>query len=143
MVVTFLSFIKRDFDQKLGASILDNANYIYAGGSDDDALNLRVKRYTGSTEAYAYLRTWYTPTGVLSKPTLAVHTTYDPIITADSIAVYPDAVQRAGSSAHFVQKFVAHDGHCAITESEIRTALDELIQWKRTGARPAAGPLTH
>jgi len=141
-VITFFTYIQRDFAQKVGGSVLDNANAIYAGGADDDALNLHVKRYTGSPEAYAYLRTWYTPTGILSKPTLAVHTTYDPIIPADSISHYSDTVQRAGSSANFVQQLVAHDGHCSITGPETMAALQELIRWKRTGERPKAGPLT-
>ncbi len=141
-VVTFFTYIQRDFAQKTGGSVLDNANLIYAGGADDDALNLHVRRYTGSPDAFAYLRTWYTPSGLLSKPTLAVHTTYDPIIPADSIALYPDAVQRSGSSANFVQQLVAHDGHCSISGPETTAALQELIRWKRTGVRPNAGPLT-
>jgi len=141
-VITFFTYIQRDLAQKAGRSTLDNANAIYVGGTDDDALNLHVKRYTATPEALAYLRTWYTPTGVLSKPTLAVHTTYDPIIAADSIALYADAVQRAGSTANFVQQLVAHDGHCAISGAETMMALEELISWKRTGVRPAAGPLT-
>jgi hypothetical protein len=82
--VVFGSFIQRDFEQKLGASVLDNHNFIYAGGPDDNALNDGVKRYTAPESVLAYLKTWYTPTGVLLKPMLAVHTTYDPIIPADT-----------------------------------------------------------
>ena len=141
-VITFYTYILRDYAQKIGGQVLDNANEIYAGGPDDDALNLHIKRYTASPETLAYLRTWYTPSGILSKPTLAVHTTYDQIIPADSIALYSDAVQRAGSSANFVQQLVAHDGHCAISGPETMAALGELIRWKRTGVRPKAGPLT-
>jgi hypothetical protein len=94
---------------------VDNHNFIYAGGPDDNALNDGVKRYTASDAALAWLKTWYTPTGVLLKPTLAVHTTYDPIIPAESVRLYADQVQRAGSSANFVQQYVKHDGHCHIS----------------------------
>ena len=132
-------FIERDFEQKIGAPVLENANYIYAGGADDNALNDGVKRYTASPAALAYLKTWYTPTGVLMRPTLAVHTTYDPIIPAETTALYADAVRRAASSDNFVQQYVKHDGHCNIGGPETGAALGELIRWKRTGVKPSAG----
>jgi pimeloyl-ACP methyl ester carboxylesterase len=137
--LVFSTFIERDFEQKLGQSILDNHNFIYAGGPDDNALNDGVKRYTATDAALSYLKTWYTPTGILLKPTLAVHTTYDPIIPADTVRLYAEQVQRAGSSANFVQQYVKHDGHCHITGPETATALEELIQWKREGKRPVSG----
>ncbi len=137
--VVFGSYIERDFEQKLGASVLDNRNFIYAGGADDNALNDGVKRYVASDAALAYLKTWYTPTGELLKPMLAVHTTYDPIIPADSVRLYADQVQRAGSGANFVQQYVKADGHCNISGPETMTALQELIEWKHTGKRPASG----
>jgi pimeloyl-ACP methyl ester carboxylesterase len=138
-VMVFFAYIQRDLEQKIGASVLDNHNVIYAGGPDDNALNDGVKRYTASPAALMYLKTWYTPTGVLMRPTLAVHTTYDPIIPADSTALYADAVQRAGSSENFVQQYVKHDGHCKIDGPETLAALRELIRWKHTGVKPAAG----
>jgi pimeloyl-ACP methyl ester carboxylesterase len=139
MVVVFYAYIQRDLEQKIGSPVLDNHNTIYAGGADDNALNDGVKRYTATAEALAYVKTWYTPTGVLVRPTLAVHTTYDPIIPADSTVSYADSVQRAASGEHFVQQYVKHDGHCNIPGAETGAALAELIRWKRTGVKPAAG----
>jgi pimeloyl-ACP methyl ester carboxylesterase len=139
--IAFGAFIERDFEQKLGAPILNNGNFIYAGGPDDNALNDGVKRYTASDAALGYLKTWYTPTGILLKPTLAVHTTYDPIIPADSVRLYADQVQRSGSSANFVQQYVKADGHCNISADETTSALQELIHWKHTGEKPAGGPV--
>jgi len=139
MVLVFYVYIQRDMDQKVGASVLDNHNVIYAGGSDDNALNDGVKRYTAAAGALTYLKTWYTPTGVLQRPTLAVHTTYDPIIPADTVVLYADAVERAASSANFVQQYVKHDGHCNISGPEMGAALGELIRWKRSGVKPEAG----
>ena len=77
----------------------------------------------------------------LLKPMLAVHTTYDPIIPADSVRLYADQVQRAGSSANFVQQYVKADGHCHFSGAETAAALDELILWKHTGKRPDPGIL--
>jgi pimeloyl-ACP methyl ester carboxylesterase len=137
--VVFSTYIHRDLEQKLGVSVLENADTIYAGGADDNALNDGVKRYSAPAAALAYLKTWYTPTGLLLKPTLAVHTTYDPIIPANTVAYYADAVGRAGSTDEFVQQYVKHDGHCSIKGPEMAAALGELIRWKRAGVRPAPG----
>ena len=137
--VVFSTYIHRDLEQKLGVSVLENADTIYAGGPDDNALNDGVKRYSAPTAALAYLKTWYTPTGLLLKPTLAVHTTYDPIIPANTVAYYADAVGRAASTAEFVQQYVKHDGHCKIQGPEMAAALGELIRWKRSGIKPAPG----
>jgi pimeloyl-ACP methyl ester carboxylesterase len=137
--VVFGTFIQRDMEQKVGAPVMDNENYIYTGGPDDNALNDGVKRYRASDAALAYMKTWYTPTGVLLKPVLAVHTTYDPIINPDSVSVYADQVAHMGSERNFVQQYVKADGHCNIDGPQTVTALDELIHWKRTGERPTGG----
>jgi len=139
--MAFGGYVERDMEEKIGASVVDNHNYIYAGGPDDNALNDGVKRYTASDPALDYLKTWYTPTGVLAKPMLAVHTTYDPIIPPESVSVYSDLVQRSGSSRNFVQQYVKADGHCHISGEETAAALEELIQWKRNGIQPKSGPL--
>ena len=135
-VIVFYTYIQRDFEQKIGASVLDNHSMIYAGGADDNALNDGVQRYTAAPAALAYLKTWYTPTGVLMKPLLAVHTTYDPIIPPQTLELYADLVARTASSDEFVQQYVKHDGHCNISGPEMGAALGELIRWKRTGAKP-------
>jgi pimeloyl-ACP methyl ester carboxylesterase len=142
--VVFSTYIQRDLQQKLGVPVMDNAETIYAGGADDNALNDGVKRYSAPTAALSYLKTWYTPTGLLLKPTLAVHTTYDPIIPATTVAYYADSVVRAASTDQFVQQYVKHDGHCNIGGPETAAALGELIRWKRSGVKPAAGvvPMT-
>jgi pimeloyl-ACP methyl ester carboxylesterase len=137
--VVFSTYIERDLEQKLGVSVMDNSETIYAGGPDDNALNDGVARYTAPTAALSYLKTWYTPTGLLLKPTLAVHTTYDPIIPANTVAYYADAVMRSASTDQFVQQYVKHDGHCNIGGPETAAALSELIRWKRSGVKPPAG----
>ncbi len=138
-VLAFLAFIERDFEQKLGAPVLNNANLIYFGGPDDNALNVGVHRYTASSAALDYLKTWYTPTGVLDRPMLAVHTTYDPIIPPDTVSQYADLVQRMGSSRFFVQQFVQADGHCNISPEQTLTAMDELLTWVHSGKKPTPG----
>jgi pimeloyl-ACP methyl ester carboxylesterase len=137
--VVFTTFILRDIEQKTGGSVIDNHNYIYAGGPDDNALNDGVKRYTASPATIDFLRKWYTLSGVLTKPTLAVHTTYDPLIPAESVSVYADLVERMGSGGNFVQQYVKADGHCNFSGPDTVAALNELIQWKREGKKPEGG----
>jgi pimeloyl-ACP methyl ester carboxylesterase len=139
--IVFSTYVLRDLEQKIGTPVVDNHNFIYAGGADDNALNDGVKRYTAPDKALNYLKTWYTPSGILSKPMLAVHTTYDPIIPAETVSVYADLAQRAGSSRNFVQQYVKADGHCNFTPAETVAALNELIEWKRHGTKPPAGRL--
>ncbi len=138
-VMVFLDYIERDFEQKLGAPMINNANLIYFGGPDDNALNAGVKRYTAANAALDYLKTWYTPTGVLDRPMLAVHTSYDPVIPPDTVSVYADLTQRMGSSRFFVQQIVEADGHCNFTPEQTLTAMDELLTWVHSGKRPAPG----
>lgn len=138
-VMVFLAYIERDLEQKIGAPMINNANLIYFGGPDDNALNAGVKRYTAANAALDYLKTWYTPTGVLDRPMLAVHTSYDPVIPPDTVSQYADLVQRMGSSRFFVQQFVEADGHCNFSPEQTLTAMDELLTWAHSGKRPAPG----
>jgi pimeloyl-ACP methyl ester carboxylesterase len=140
--MVFGSFIERDMQQKIGAHELENHNFLYAGGPDDNALNDSVKRYTASDTALDYLKTWYTPTGLLARPMLAVHTTYDPLIPPEWVSVYADLTQRMGSSRYFVQQYVKADGNCHISGPQTVAALEELVQWKRAGVKPKPGAVT-
>jgi len=135
------TIVLRDLEQKIGSSVINNDAYIYAGGSDDNVLNDGVKRYTASDAALGYMKSHYTPTGVLLRPMLAVHTTYDPTFFSNNVSIYADQVQRSGSIHNFVQQYVKHDGHCAITPEETLMSIEELVHWKQTGERPLSGPL--
>jgi len=91
-----------------------------------------VKRYTGSPAAAEYLHAWYTPTGRLSDPMLAVHTTYDPLVPP----WIPNMYATLAPEALFVQQYVKRPGHCAITPEETARAFSQLREWKQTGKRP-------
>ena len=137
----FHVFVIRDLQHKAGGNPFDNRNYIYTGTEDDRALNDSVKRYAADGAAAQYLTRYYTPTGRLMDPMLALHTTYDTLINPTSIFPYTQAVTRAGFSRYFVQQYVKADGHCNITPQQTGIAFDELLSWVRTGARPRPGSL--
>lgn len=140
--LVFLTEVIREIQQRAGGNPFDNRDVIYESADDYNALNKGVKRYAASARAAEYVRTWYTPTGRLSRPMLAIHTTYDPIVPVRVPAMYPTIAESAGARDLFVQQFVEHDGHCTILPKEIAHGFSALRDWKDKGVRPASG-LTH
>jgi hypothetical protein len=98
-----------------------------------------VGRYAGSDAAAEWLRKRYTVTGHLTKPVLAITTVYDPLIPAWVPDFYATALD-PGSDDFFVQRWVAHDGHCAISPEETGKSFDDLVRWKHSGTRPPNPP---
>jgi len=137
--VVFFTYILMDLEQRGGGNPFDNRNIIYSGTPDDNALNDGVKRYASSPRAIEYLHTYYTPTGRLTRPMLAIHTTYDPLVPPWIPNAYSVLTETMGTMSMFVQQYVKHDGHCAINNAEVSHGFAELREWKNRGVRPAAG----
>ena len=72
---------------------------------------------------------------------LAIHTVYDTLIPATSLAEYSQRVSETGSVDFFTQQYVDHVGHCAVTNDEIGRAFDELVGWVHGGPKPKGGKL--
>ncbi len=139
--LAFFTFILKDIQQRGGGNPFDNRDTIYEGTPDDNAVNDGVKRYAASARAAAYLRAWYTPTGRLARPMLAIHTTYDALVRPYVPNEYAMLASQNGSAAMFAQQYVKHDGHCAILPAEIARGFELLRAWARTGQRPPGGAL--
>lgn len=137
--VVFFTYILMDLEQRGGGNPFDNRNIIYSGTPDDNALNDGVKRYAGNPRAIQYLHTYYTPTGRLTRPMLAIHTTYDPLVPPWVPNAYSLLTQQMGTENLFVQQYVKHDGHCAINNTEVARGFAELREWKDRGTAPAGG----
>jgi len=150
--IVYFTFVVADMQHRAGGNPFDNRNFLYSGASPtstaaDNALNDGVRRYAAEPQARDYLLHHYTPNGRLGRPMLALHTTYDPRIPGNTLAVYGEQVAIAGFSQNLVQQYVRRDGHCAFTQEEVGRTFDELIQWIHNGKRPPAGllpiPATH
>jgi pimeloyl-ACP methyl ester carboxylesterase len=137
--LVFFTYVLMDLEQRGGGNPFDNRNIIYTGTPDDNALNDGVKRYTADPRAREYAHSFYTPTGKLTRPMLAIHTTYDPIVQPWVPDAYARLTEQAGTANLFVQQYVKHDGHCAINNTEVARGFAELREWKNHGVRPAAG----
>ena len=138
-VIASISYDIKEMQQRTHGNPFGNADLIYTGSGDDFALNDGVRRYRADARASAYLSRWYTPTGKLLKPMLALHDTGDPLVVASSTFEYALLAQRAGYGDHFVQQYVNREGHCVFTPAQIGNAFNELVEWTRTGKRPASG----
>jgi pimeloyl-ACP methyl ester carboxylesterase len=137
--LTFITYMLLDLQERSGGNPFDNRNTIYETSDNYNALNDGVKRYSADPKAAEYIRTWYTPTGRLTHPMLAIHTSYDPLVPVRIPDRYPELVEQTGSTSMFVQQYVKHDGHCNILPAEIAAGFTELRAWKDNGTRPHAG----
>ncbi|MDR3388261.1 MAG: alpha/beta hydrolase [Rudaea sp.] len=140
-VIAFAGYEIRELQQRAHGNPFGNADLVYVGSGDDFALNDGVRRYRAEPEAAAYLARWYTPTGRLTRPLLALHDTGDPLVPAPGAFEYALAAERAGHGDNFVQQFVNREGHCVFTPGEIGHAFDELVAWTQSGKRPESGKL--
>lgn len=140
-VIAFIGVEMRELQQRTHGNPVGNDNLIYVGSGDDDALNDGVRRYRADPSAAAYLARWYTPTGKLLRPMLALQDVGDPLVPAYTPFTYALAATRAGHGDHFVQQYVHHEGHCVFTPQQIGRAFDELTEWMDAGQRPRAGQL--
>jgi pimeloyl-ACP methyl ester carboxylesterase len=137
--LTFVTYMFLDLEKRAGGNPFDNRNQIYEAPDNYNALNDGVKRYTADPRAEEYVRTWYTPTGKLTRPMLAIHTSYDQLVPVRIPSMYIGLVEQSGSQDLFVQQYVKHDGHCNIQADEIAAGFTELRAWKDKGLKPHSG----
>ncbi len=144
--MVYFTYVIGDMQRRAHGNPFDNRNFLYTGTNPntaafDNLLNDGVRRYVADPRARDYLLHHYTPTGRLTRPTLALHTTYDPRIPGNTLTVYAEQVAIAGFAGNLVQQYVHRDGHCTFTSEEVGRTFDELRQWIHTGQSPPAGLL--
>jgi len=137
--IVFLTYILKDLEQRSGGNPFDNRNTIYVGLPNSDTVNDRIARYEADRGALTYLQQNYTPTGKLTRPVLAIHTTYDPLVSPSIPSDYFLTAREAGSGQFFVQQYVKRGGHCNIKPAEVERGFAEVLAWKKNGTVPKAG----
>lgn len=140
-VISFAGYEIAELRRRAHGLPVGNAELIYVGSGDDAAINDGVQRYRADANAAMYLARWYTPSGKLTRPLLALHDSGDPLVPANSAHEYALAAIRAGHGGNFVQQYVNREGHCVFTPQEIGHAFDELVKWARSGKRAPSGKL--
>lgn len=140
-IVAFITQILGELQRRTHGNPFGNADLIYTRSGDDFALNDGVKRYRADAQAAAYVARWYTPTGKLLRPLLALHDTGDPLVPAGDAFEYALTAERAGHGDNFVQQYINREGHCVFEPDEITRAFGELADWVDVGKRPVSGRL--
>lgn len=142
-MMVYYTYVVGDIQRKSGGNPFSNREIIYTTGDvkADYALNDGVTRYTGDPRARKYLLENYEPNGHVTRPVVALHTVFDPIVPGSMLVPYQQTIAKAGFSHNYVQKYVHREGHCAMSPEEVGSAFDELTSWVHTGKAPAAGLL--
>jgi pimeloyl-ACP methyl ester carboxylesterase len=131
-------YVAMDLQKKSGGQPFDNKDLIYYGTSDDTGLNRGVQRYSGDQRAAQYLVQYFTQTGELLRPTLALHTIYDRLIPPPTIFGYSNLVTRMGHKENLAVQWGNDQGHCSFTVPQQATAFKELLDWVHSGKKPDA-----
>jgi pimeloyl-ACP methyl ester carboxylesterase len=140
-IVSLYHLLYTELADRAGGNPIDNCNSVYSGLEPIRGLNALVPRYEAAPEALAYLRRFYTPTGEIEDPVLAVHTTYDAGVPPSVPDLYNMIVDLEGTGEWFVQMYVEADGHCNIAPAFVGRAFDRLRAWAARGIRPEPGIL--
>lgn len=136
-VIDFGQNMLKETTEWLGGLPVGNTETIYDGfGNENNKLNGKVKRYVADPDAAAYYIQYNTPTGIISDPVLALHTTYDELLPVQNYKYYEAATRIQGTGDLYTQQYVVSDGHCNFTLEETGQAFDQLLKWIIDGVRP-------
>jgi len=124
-----------DAQQRIGGQPYDNSRRVYAGSSDDAALNAEVDRFSADPSAATGLARFAT-SGKLTAPLVDLHTTGDPIVPVRQSQLYSDKVSEAGSGSEFTYLEIERFGHCTFEKEELLSAFAQL--WQKIGPGPSA-----
>ena len=133
--LVFLDGVLRDLAAQTGGNPFDNTNTFYTGFPDDWALNAKVER-VAATSSNQRLVT-YDRTGIVDKPLLMMHTTYDQLINPNDAINKYDALVHEKRKEQNLKTFITDgQGHCAFNYEQESTAFDALRTWAKTGQKP-------
>jgi pimeloyl-ACP methyl ester carboxylesterase len=108
-------------------------------GADLRAINA-APRITAAPAAARFLERNVVFDGRIRVPVLTMHTTSDWLVPVPHEQSYASAVDHAGNGALLRQLFVHRAGHCAFSDAEMLTALNELVRRLDGGHWPALAP---
>jgi pimeloyl-ACP methyl ester carboxylesterase len=133
--VLFMDGVLRDIVKQSGGNPFDNTNTLYAGFPDDWEINKNVERLAAN--ATSDRLTIYDRTGIIDKPVLMMHTSYDQLISPTyGVVNYDNMVHQMHKEQNLKVFYTNGQGHCRFTPQETATAFDALRQWSKTKQKP-------
>jgi pimeloyl-ACP methyl ester carboxylesterase len=140
-IIALYHVLYKELEERAGGNPIDNRNSVYCGLEPIRGLNADVQRFAAEPGAFEYIRRYYTPTGELQDPVIAIHTTYDAGVPPELPDFYSTLTGLKGTDDLFVQMYVDTDGHCNIAPAYMGRAFDMLRGWAAGGDRPEPGIL--
>ncbi len=135
-ILVFTEGVVRDIVLDEGGNPYDNTNTLYTGFPDDWDLNAKVERLTATVPAKRL--SIYDRTGIIDKPVVMIHTTYDPIIAPFAGIDNYDALVHQMHKEQNLKVFITNgQGHCVFTNEQAGIAFDALRAWTKSGQKPA------
>lgn len=122
-----------DARARLGGQPFDNSTRVYAGSSNDAALNASVQRHTADPAASAALARFQT-SGNLRVPLTTLHTTGDEIVPFNQSQLYGEKVRQSGAAGLLTHHTVDRHGHCSFQGIEVLGAFTTLMERVRAQA---------
>ena len=121
----FTEGVLRDLFTQTAGNPFDNTNTLYSGFPDDFELNQKVERLAATSSATRL--TTYDRTGIVDKPLLMMHTTYDQLISPTNGTVnYDNLVHQMNREKNLKTFLTNGQGHCAFSNEQTGIAFDAL-----------------
>ncbi|WP_411281836.1 alpha/beta hydrolase-fold protein [Gemmatimonas sp.] len=124
-----------------GNPYFDNASTQYTSAtlpaSELQTINAGIARYRALPSTLNGMNNNYTPSGKLKRPMLMLSGSFDPNVPAFNQAAYLAAATSAGSTQFLLQRTLPSEYHCTYPFSDVVSAFHDLVQWSRTGVKPA------
>jgi hypothetical protein len=119
-----------------GASPFGNVGAVYAGSSDDAALNAGVLRYKADPKAVATLSADADLGGKIPVPVLTVHAIHDPSAMVELQERFGRTMAAAGRGDALVQTFTGDKDHSYLSDPTYAALMDALTTWTAQGKKP-------
>ncbi|ANH70201.1 membrane protein [Mitsuaria sp. 7] len=119
-----------------GASPFGNVGAVYAGSSDDAALNAGVLRYKADAKAVATLSADADLGGRIPVPVLTVHAIHDPTAMVELQESFGRTMAAAGRGDALVQTFTGDKDHSYLSDPTYAALMDALTTWATQGKKP-------
>ena len=119
-----------------GASPFGNVGAVYAGSSDDAALNAGVLRYKADAKAVATLSADADLGGRIPVPVLTVHAIHDPTAMVELQESFGRTMAAAGRGDALVQTFTGDRDHSYLSDPTYAALMEALTTWATQGKKP-------
>ncbi len=119
-----------------GASPFGNVGALYAGSSDDAALNAGVLRYTADAQAVATLAADADLGGKIPVPVLTVHAIHDGTAMVELQESFGRTMAAAGRGNALVQTYTGDRDHSYLSDPTYAALMEALTAWVTQGKKP-------